>query len=382
MQAAIELLDAIIHAATGQGAAADTVIARYFATRRYAGSKDRQAVRELVYAAIRALGEVPVSGRAAMLAVTGADAALFNGAPHCPAVVNPTEPVATPGVAPLWLVDRLAADGVSREALAALVERAPLDVRVNRLKSSAGEVALALAGAVRIPGLPDGLRLPTGANLAGLDGRIEVQDAGSQVVALAAQAAPGQRIVDLCAGAGGKTLAMAAVMGDTGEILACDVDRARLQKLPPRAALAGAANVRTRLLDPGRELEALADWAEVADCVFIDAPCSGTGTWRRNPEARWRLTPAMLDRLEQTQARLLNIGAALVRPGGALVFVVCSLLDVEGAGQVARFLGENPGWQAAPLALPAGKPRGPGVRLAPYEDSTDGFFVARLVRSW
>jgi 16S rRNA (cytosine967-C5)-methyltransferase len=188
------------------------------------------------------------------------------------------------------------------------------------------------------------------------------------------------RIIDLCAGAGGKTLALAALMGNEGALLATDTDRARLSRLTPRAARAGATIVETRLLDPGHETEILADWADRADCVLIDAPCSGTGTWRRNPEARWRLTPDRIDRLAKTQRHVLEIGAALVKPGGALVYIVCSLLDDEGAGQVAAFLADHPQWRAAPLALPAGQTHGAGVRLTPAHDATDGFFVARLER--
>ncbi|RZF63096.1 RsmB/NOP family class I SAM-dependent RNA methyltransferase [Sphingomonas populi] len=381
VQAAIDLLDEILEAAKRGGAAADTLIARYFATRRYAGSKDRRAVRELAYAAIRLCGEPPASGRAAMLAVAARDpalAALFTGEGHAPARIMPDEPAAAEGVAPEWLRAALAASGLADAELAALVERAPLDIRINRL----ADVAVAIPDAEPIPGLPDALRLPSGVNVEALPewaaGAIEVQDAGSQIVTLAAQAAPGQRIVDLCAGAGGKTLALVVAMMNDGAILASDSDRGRLSRLSPRATRAGASIVTTRLLDPGREAEALADWAGEADCVLIDAPCSGTGTWRRNPEARWRLTPDRLARLVETQARLLDVGAALVKPGGALVHIVCSLLDAEGAGQVARFLGGHPGWRAEPLALPAGRAHGDGVRLTPAHDGTDGFFVARL----
>ncbi len=210
------------------------------------------------------------------------------------------------------------------------------------------------------------------------DGALEVQDAGSQIVTLAAQARPGQRIVDLCAGAGGKTLALAASMAGEGAILATDTDRNRLSRLAPRAERAGVTTVETRLLNPGREAEMLADWNRSADCVLIDAPCSGTGTWRRNPEARWRLSPERLDRLVATQQHVLSIGADLVRPGGALVYIVCSLLDEEGAGQVAAFLADHAGWHAELIDLPAGRRHGPGMRLTPAHDATDGFFVARL----
>jgi 16S rRNA (cytosine967-C5)-methyltransferase len=125
-------------------------------------------------------------------------------------------------------------------------------------------------------------------------------------------------------------------------------------------------------------MEALAPWRDRADAVLVDAPCSGTGTWRRNPEARWRLTPADLERFAGTQARLLEIAGELVRSGGRLIYVVCSLFDAEGADQVAAFLASHPGWRADPPALPLGAPRGTGIRLTPFHDGTDGFFIARL----
>lgn len=383
-QAAIELLDRIILAAREGGAAADTVVARYFAERRYAGSKDRRAVRELVYAAVRTCGEIPVSGRAAVLAVVKGDEALlatFDGGPHGPAPVAPGEPVAERSVAPAWLLQRLRGSGLDEEELPALIGRAPLDLRVNRLCAEPGEIAARFAGAEPIAGLPDALRLPTGTDVSALGGSAEVQDAGSQAVALAARAAPGQAIVDLCAGGGGKTLALAVAMRNEGRILATDADRARLGKLPPRAEAAAVGIVETRLLNPGRELEVLEDWRGSADCVLVDAPCSGTGTWRRNPEARWRLTPARLERLAAIQAHLLQVAAALVRPGGALVHIVCSLLDEEGREQVDRFLDEWPDWRAEEPHVPMGRPHGAGVRLTPAHDGTDGFFVARLVRA-
>jgi 16S rRNA (cytosine967-C5)-methyltransferase len=379
-QAAIELLDAIIAAAREGGAAADTLIARYFASRRYAGSKDRRAVRELVYAAIRRAGEVPVSGRAAMLGLAQDDAALaplFDGGPHAPAPIAPGEPVAPAGIAPAWLEAALTESGTAPADQAALVDRAPLDLRVNPARASVAQLRAALPQAAPIAGLPQALRLPHGTPVDQLNlyraGGFEVQDAGSQ---LASRALPldGQPVIDLCAGAGGKTLALAAE--GAGPILACDVDRARLSRLAPRAERAGVA-VETRLLDPGREAAALADWAGRADLV-IDAPCSGSGTWRRNPEARWRLTPARLARLVATQAQLLALAPALVRPGGALLYITCSLLDAEGPAQIARFLSAWPDWRAEPLALPLGRPHGPGWRLCPARDSTDGFFVARL----
>lgn len=378
-QAAIELLDHVIASARDGGAAADVLAGRYFAQRRYAGSKDRRAVRELAFAAIRRCGERPASGRAAVLALAADDPdlrATFDGSPHGPVRPVDGEPAAEPGIAPRWLLDRLAASGVGEGEWPALVARAPLDVRINRLVRPTPH----LPDAGPVAGLPDARRLPAGTDVTPLAGQVEVQDAGSQAVALAVGARPGERLVDLCAGGGGKTLALAAAMEDRGAILACDADRGRLSRLRPRAGRAGIGMVETRLLNPGREVEALSDWCEAADRVLVDAPCSGTGTWRRNPEARWRLTPDRLARLAALQAHLLDLGAALVRPGGLLVHVVCSLLDMEGRDQADAFLARHPGWTADVPGLPLGTSHGPGVRLTPARDGTDGFFVAHLRR--
>ena len=386
-QAAIDLLDAILLAAREGGAAADTLIARYFAARRYAGSKDRRAVRELVYLAIRRAGEPPVNGRAALLGLAEEQpevAGWFDGSPHAPAPIAAGEAVAPTGVAPAWLEAALEQSGLEAGERIALVDRAPLDLRVNTLRASRDEVLAALPETELVVGLPDALRLATGTAIEAHElyrsGAVEVQDAGSQLVALATSAEPGMRVVDLCAGAGGKTLALAAALRNGGEMLACDTDRGRLSRLAPRAERAGATCVTTRLLDPGRELAALEDWHEQANIVLVDAPCSGTGTWRRNPEARWRLTPARLERLLSTQAHVLDIAAKLVRPGGVLIYAVCSVLDAEGADQVAAFAGRS-GFIPEPLALPLGTPRGPGLRLTPARDGTDGFFLARLRRA-
>lgn len=387
VQMAIEVLDQIIAAARTRGAAADVILARWFAERRFAGSKDRRAVRGLVYDAIRLCGEVPASGRAAMLAVADAQpeiAALFDGSRYGPAMRMDGESKAAPGIAPAWLEAAFEASGLDAGERAALLDRAPLDLRANRLKTTADGLAAAFAGAERLPFAPDALRLPEDTPVdrtdAYAEGLFEVQDAGSQLVSALAGAAPGETVIDLCAGGGGKTLALAAAMDNRGHILACDVDRPRLSRLLPRAQRAGVGIAETLLLDPGREAERLAAWRDRADLVLVDAPCSGTGTWRRNPEARWRLTPAQLDRYVDTQAHLLDLAARLVRPGGRLVHIVCSLLDAEGAGQVERFLAAQPCWVPVPLEAPAGRSRGEGLRLTPRHDGTDGFFVAKLVR--
>ncbi len=169
-------------------------------------------------------------------------------------------------------------------------------------------------------------------------------------------------------------------MANNGRLIATDTDRGRLDRLALRVARAGVSIVERRLLNPGKEALALADLAGAADLVLIDAPCSGTGTWRRNPEARWRLTPQRLDRLIAEQRRLLDIGAACVKPGGALVYVVCSLLPDEAEAQINRFLAQNADWQAAPLAIATeSKPVSSAV-VTPHRHGCDGFFVARLTR--
>lgn len=386
VQAAIELLDGIVAAAKSNGPPADRLIADYFKQRRYAGSKDRRAVRELVYAAVRGCGPVPASGRAAMLRLAELDSAiatLFDGSAHGPAPISEGEPVAEGGIAPEWLEDALAASDVAGEEAAALLGRAPLDLRINTLKSA--EQAPELPETSDRTAAPFGLRLPPGTPVeqwdAYRDGLVEVQDTGSQLACLAVGARPGETVIDLCAGAGGKTLALAAAMENRGTLIAADTDRGRLSRLPPRAARAGAGMIETRLLDPGKELAMLEDCAGRADAVLVDAPCSGTGTWRRNPEARWRIDPAQLERLAATQARLLDIAAALVSPAGRIVFVTCSLLDAEGSDQIDAFLARHAGWRPETLDLPLGRSRGKGWRLSPFQDGTDGFFIARLSRA-
>ena len=386
VQAAIEVLDLVMAAARDNGAPADRIVTEWFRSRRFAGSGDRRAVRELVYAAIRACGELPASGRAAVLLLGQRDptiAALFDGSRHAPAPITPGEPIAEPGIAPAWLEAALAQSGIAGEEAAALLARAPLDIRVNTLKADRGTLALPIPA--EPTAAPQGLRLPFGTPVEQWEayraGAIEVQDTGSQLACMALGAQPGETVIDLCAGAGGKTLALAAAMANRGALIACDTDRARLSRLPPRAERAGAALIETLLLNPGREAAALATWAGQADAVLVDAPCSGAGTWRRNPEARWRLSPAQLAHYTAVQARLLDTAAGLVRPGGRITFVTCSLLDAEGADQVTGFLARHAAWKAEPPALPAGTARGAGLRLTPWRNTTDGFFIANIVRS-
>lgn len=381
VQAAIDILDQVLTAARSNGAAADTLIARYFKERRYAGSKDRRAVRDLVYRAIRRSGDIPPSGRAAMIGVADDDEpllALFDGSPHAPAPIDAGEARAHAAVVPAWLIPRFD-PLVGADEHAALLERAPLDLRVNRLKGTRDEAQALLPGAEPAPYAPFGLRLPEGTQVeqseAWLSGLVEVQDEGSQLLALACNAKPGMTIVDLCAGAGGKTLALAADMSGEGRLIACDVDRNRLSRMAPRLERAGVQGVETRLLDPNREAAALADLVGQADIVLVDAPCSGSGTWRRNPETRWRLNAKGLERLTTLQSRLIDVATELVRPDGLLVYAVCSLLAEEGQAQAAAFTARS-SFIPRPIGLDAGRDAGTGRLLTPSRDRTDGFFVA------
>ncbi len=383
VQSAIGILDTVVAAALAQGAPADRIVADWARSNRYAGSKDRRAVRELVYGAIRACGPLPANGRAAMLRLAETQpeiAVLFDGSTYGPASVSDGEAPAVGGIAPDWLVRELAASEIDDEEARALLDRAPLDLRVNTLK--ADRATLALPARAAPTEAPQGLRLESGTPVEQWaeyrDGLVEVQDTGSQVACMAVGAQPGETVLDLCAGGGGKTLALAAAMDNRGRLIASDTDRGRLSRLDPRARRAGAGMIETHLLDPGREFEALAELESAVDAVLVDAPCSGTGTWRRNPEARWRLDEAQLARYVQVQARLLDLAARFVKPGGRLVYVTCSLLDAEGAGGIDRFLAAHPDWSADMPALPLGRPRGKGVRLTPHHDRTDGFFIARL----
>ncbi|BBF69318.1 RsmB/NOP family class I SAM-dependent RNA methyltransferase [Sphingobium sp. 3R8] len=383
IQAAIDLLDAIIASARDGGPAADTLIARYFKERRYAGSRDRRAVRDHVYDAIRRAAERPETGREAMIGLAlerPEVAALFDGSTHAPLPIEPGEMGAEAGAVPRWL-QPLLADKVEQDAL---LGRAPVDVRVNRLKATPPDVAPLLPDATPIAGLPDGLRLPEGfpveQQAAWKDGLVEVQDAGSQWIAAACAVQPGMTVIDLCAGAGGKTLALAAAMGGRGNLIAADTIRSRLARLEPRAARAGATFIETLLLDQSHEARGLESLNGQVDVVLVDAPCSGTGTWRRNPEARWRLTQPRLDRLVAEQARILDFAASLLAPGGALVYATCALTEREGRGQVDAFLARHAGWTAEPIALPVGRAHGAGLLLTPGHDGSDGFFFARLRR--
>jgi 16S rRNA (cytosine967-C5)-methyltransferase len=383
LQAAIEILDQVIESVREDGPPADSLVTRYFKTRRYAGSKDRRAVRELVFRAIRAVAERPGNGRAAVLALAQVDTELVElfGEPRGPEPIVSGEAIAEQGAVPGWLSSELS-PLVDPAEWPALLERAPVDLRVNTARARRDDLISVFQSAVPTPLSPWGIRLPPDSRVddhpAFANGLVEVQDEGSQLIALACKPESDQHIIDLCAGAGGKSLALAAA-APAAVILATDSNRSRLSNLSPRAERAGA-RIETRLLDPPNEVEQLSDWRAKADVVLVDAPCSGSGTWRRNPEGRWRLTPVRLGRLISLQKQLLDIASELVRPGGAIVYAVCSLLSREGAGQIQDFLSRRSSWSVEETPIAAGRLDGAGRLLTPGHDATDGFFVARLVR--
>ena len=383
LQAAIEILDQVIESVREDGPPADSLVTRYFKTRRYAGSKDRRAVRELVFRTIRTVAERPESGRAAVLALAEVEPELVDlfGEARGPEPYAQGEVAAKRGVVPGWLTSELSSL-VDQAEWPALLERAPVDLRVNAARATRDDLLPDFRGAAPTQLSPWAIRLPPDSRVddhaAFAQGLVEVQDEGSQLIALACKPEPNQHVLDLCAGAGGKSLALAAASPDA-IILATDSNRSRLSKLAPRAGRA-EAQIETRLLSPPNELRELSDWRAKADVVLVDAPCSGSGTWRRNPEGRWRLTPARLDRLVALQKHLLEIAAELVRPGGAIVYAVCSILSREGAGQIQDFLSPRSSWSVDETPIAAGRLDGAGRLLTPGHDATDGFFVARLVR--
>jgi len=427
--AAIDILEAL---AAGTRPA-DDVAADYFRRRRYIGSKDRAQVARHVYSVLRhraaldwwvaraGKGEIRVAPRSrvmAALAITEREpeaeiAASFDGGRFRPAALAPAEAELVHGLAgrslrhpampravandlPDWLLPHLEAvygDELEDE-MAGLNAAAPVDLRVNLLKTDRAGAIRALAAehvrAAPTPYSPTGLRLAERVPLSGLaafkDGLVEVQDEASQLAALLLGAMPGMRVVDFCAGAGGKTLALAAAMKNRGKIVACDTARWRLDRSGQRLRRAGASNVERKALASERD-----PWvkrhAKSFDRVLVDAPCLGVGSWRRNPDAKWRSTPQDLAELKLRQHDILASAARLVKPGGRLAYVTCSLLIEENEAQAERFLAEAPDFALVPTAQAwaeaLGTPcpvAGDFLRLTPAQHGTDGFFVAIFER--
>jgi 16S rRNA (cytosine967-C5)-methyltransferase len=427
--AAIDILEAL---AAGTRPA-DDVAADYFRRRRYIGSKDRAQVARHVYGVLRhravldwwvdragkgAIGITPRSRIMAALAIAEGETendivASFDGGRFRPAALRPDEQKLVHGLAgrslrhpampraiandlPEWLEPYLSAiyGGDLQVEMEGLNAAAPVDLRVNLLKTDRDTARRALAAeGVRVtptPLSPIGLRLFERAPLSGLqafkDGLVEVQDEGSQLAALLLGARPGMRVVDFCAGAGGKTLALAAAMNNRGKLIACDTAGWRLDRSGQRLRRAGASNVERRPLASERD-----PWvkrhAKGFDRVLVDAPCLGIGSWRRNPDAKWRATPRDLAELQIRQHDILQSAARLVKPGGRLAYVTCSLLCEENEAQAECFLVETPdfaivqaaqAWQDV-LAAPC-PTTGDFLRLTPARHGTDGFFVAIFER--
>jgi 16S rRNA (cytosine967-C5)-methyltransferase len=296
---------------------------------------------------------------------------------------HPNMPEAVKYEIPDWILPRFIAQfGAALPAqMAALATPAPLDLRVNALKTTREAAIAALAreqlAAVPTRYSPWGLRLAGRQSItqgpAFRDGLVEIQDEGSQLIALLVDAAPGMRVADYCAGAGGKTLAIAMGMANKGHIVACDVSAPRLEGAIKRLRRAGVHNAESHLLAPGDK------WtkrqAGKFDRVLVDAPCTGTGTWRRNPDARLRLRENDLAEILPKQAGILDAAQKLVKPGGRLIYATCSLLDDENNLQVEAFLARYPKFRRITPALPDGL-EGPDLRLTPAAHGTDGFYAA------
>jgi len=393
---------------------------------RFAGSGDRHAIGTLVFDALRKRHSLAARmgdgrPRALVLAVLRdlwgqspeAIAGLASEA-HGPGPLTDKEksalarearsdlPPYVAGDLPDWLMASFekAFGGRAAEEGAALAERAPIDLRVNTLVATRAQVIEALQrfGAIAGPLSPLAVRIPApgpatrNANVeaepAHGKGWYEVQDAASQVAALLSGAKPGERVADICAGAGGKTLALAAMMQNQGKLVAHDADRFRLRPIFERLRRAGVTNVEVISAEDGGALAAAGPF----DCVVIDAPCSGSGSWRRKPDAKWRLTQKQLAQRVKDQAQVLEKGVELVRPGGRLVYITCSVLPEENTEQVAAFLASRKDlkiipyteqWSSAIGGEPPASADGSRqtLLLTPAQHGTDGFFLAVMRRS-
>jgi 16S rRNA (cytosine967-C5)-methyltransferase len=424
IQATIELL-AMIETVPQP---ADALTSGYFRARRYIGSKDRAAISAMVYDVLRhqarlnwwlARSKTEIAPRARCLAYlslkekmkTSAFGGLFTGKKFAPGVLtedeqtllaklashtlkHPDMPDSVTGECPDWAAPSLKKRfgkhfGAEMEAL---LQPAPLDLRINPLKTTR-EKALAVLREYNIDAMPcklssHGIRIETRPDLNKVsllrNGEAEIQDEGSQLVALLVDAKPGQRVIDFCAGAGGKTLALAAQMQNKGRIVACDVLANRLKRSAERFRRADVHNIEVKVLSSEND-----PWVKrhkgAFDRVLVDAPCSGTGTWRRNPDQRWRSLGKGLETLLPLQANILASAARLVKPGGRLIYATCSLLPEENERQIEQFLAAHPDFQVVPVAesspdFPSLPHTGPYMMLTPAADGTDGFFGAVMER--
>jgi len=396
---------------------------------RFAGSGDRAAIAGLVYDALRrrasaayVMGES--TPRAVMLGMlrlergldVDAIAALCDGSRFAPAPLSDDErgkiatanldkaPPHVAGDYPEWLDPSFAAvfGELRAEEGAALAARAPLDLRVNLIKADRdrasgelGEYNPEQTGwspwGLRISVPPDAKSPAIQADPAFIKGHVEIQDEGSQLAALFSGAQPGEQVVDLCAGAGGKTLALAAMMENSGQLYATDTDKRRLAPIHARLERAGVRNVQVRT--PRGAAEVLDDLFGKIDLVLIDAPCTGTGSWRRNPDAKWRLRPGALEQRRKDQVAALDRAVQLLKPGGRIAYVTCSVLDEENGEQIRNFLARCPAFsvekpeqvasalgERAFLFCKTALLTETGLLMTPRRTGTDGFFVSMLRR--
>lgn len=392
---------------------------------RFAGSGDRHAIGTIVYDVLRQRASLAWrigadTPRALVLALIAFEtgtaekaASFFSGEKFAPAALSAEEAdaIARPrrleeadapvrGDYPAWLDPSLAAVfGEGRAQVgAAMARRAPVDLRVNTLKTDRARMLAALGQYGAVPGtlVPTAIRIPAPgegrrsphieSDPAYQKGLIEIQDEGSQLVALLAGARPGEQVADLCAGGGGKTLALAAMMENRGQLYAWDKDRHRLAPIHQRLERAGVRNVQVL---PAADESALKLLDRKLDRVVLDVPCSGTGTWRRKPDAKWRFKPSALAARQVEQDQILALGASLLKTGGELVYITCSLLPEENEDRIAAFLASPAGemfervdlearWRASLGPSPACASRDGAVRINTLEAGTDAFFIACL----
>ena len=429
--ATIELLDDIVSRSERP---ADLVANAYFRTRRFIGGGDRRAVSERVWGILRRYGQLTWwldrtrHPHRAARAIVAADliltegmaladvGAMFDGGRYRPAPLDegeisalrqmeghslphPQQPDWVRLNVQEWVAPHLReayGDAWGRE-IAALDTPPPVDLRVNRLKATVDQARAALAreGIETEPMryAPNGLRLTRRLSVvsgeAFQNGLVEIQDEGSQLVATLVDGQPDMQVADYCAGAGGKTLAIAAGMNNKGRVVAMDVYESRLDRSAQRLRRAGAHNVERRAIDADNR-KWLKRQAGAFDRVLVDAPCTGTGTWRRNPDGRWTLRPEDLAELVPKQAMILDAAARLVKPGGGLVYATCSVLPGENERQIEAFLERHPEYEIVPVGdvwrdavgtdPPGDIANGPYMRLSPLKNGTDGFFAATLVR--
>jgi 16S rRNA (cytosine967-C5)-methyltransferase len=426
LSAAIELIGSI----DADRVPAAKALKEWGTAHRYAGSGDRAAIAGLVWDVLRRRAssawimdaDTPRARVLGMLKLerkldVEAIAALCDGGRFAPEPLTEAErmaltsrslagaPAHVAGDYPEWLDPHLTqVFGEDRVAEAtAMASRAPLDLRVNTLKANRDKMLPSLAhlGAAPTPRSPIGLRIDLGADARNpgihaeedfIKGAIEVQDEGSQLAALLSAAKPGEQVIDLCAGAGGKTLALAAMMQGKGRLIATDHDKRQLAPIYERLSRAGVHNCDVRT--PKGPNDTLADIHASADLVLIDAPCTGTGTWRRNPDAKWRMRPGALEVRLKDQVTVLDRAAALAKPGGRIAYITCSVLPQENGEQVRAFLGRHPEFSLVPPEQTAGvlwdkaeefsraalqSPE--GWLMTPRRTGTDGFFVSVLRRA-